>query len=244
MSAMKKTSVLTSFVILLTLCCFQTSRVVAEEPFDESTLFPKNATILFQGDSITDGNRGRSLDPNHILGHGYAFLLASSLGGRNPDMNWSFLNRGVSGDDVGKLRERWDQDAIAIKPDALSIMIGVNDFWRGESAQEYRDAFDELLSYTKEKLPETELIIIEPFTTLDSSKRNKEEMAEYRRYARELAEKYDAIFVPTQEMFDSYIAKEPSEKYWIWDGVHPTYNGHWLLYEAWLKAVKEAKSAK
>ncbi len=240
MSVYKRTCGLTLLVVLLSLCCFHTSNVGAEEPFDESTLFPKNATILFQGDSITDGNRGRSLDPNHILGHGYAFLLASALGGRNPEMNWSFLNRGVSGDNVLQMRKRWDQDTIAIKPDVLSVMIGVNDFWRCESAQEYRDAFDELLSYTKEKLPETKLIIIEPFTTLDSPTRKKEEMKEYRRFARELAEKYGAIFVPTQDMFDSYVAKQPSDKYWIWDGVHPTYNGHWLLYEAWLKAVKEA----
>ena len=74
----------------------------AAEPKSESELFPKNATILFQGDSITDGNRGRTLDPNHILGHGYAFLIASALGGRNPEMNWTFLNRGVSGNTGGE----------------------------------------------------------------------------------------------------------------------------------------------
>ncbi|MBP5621401.1 MAG: hypothetical protein J6X44_05245, partial [Thermoguttaceae bacterium] len=57
-----------SFAVVFISClnvCFS----YAAEPKQESELFPKNATILFQGDSITDGNRGRNLDPNHILGH-------------------------------------------------------------------------------------------------------------------------------------------------------------------------------
>lgn len=213
----------------------------AAEPKSESELFPKNATILFQGDSITDGNRGRNLDPNHILGHGYAFLTASALSGRNPEMNWTFLNRGVSGNTVLEMRQRWDEDTIALKPDVLSIMIGVNDYWRGESPEEYRAAFDELLSYTKQELPDTKLIVIEPFATLPTSLKEGANIADYQDAARDLANKYGAVYVLTQEMFMEHIANEPSEKYWIWDGVHPTYSGHWLLYEAWLKAVLEAE---
>lgn len=59
--------------------------------------FRKDARVLFQGDSITDGNRGRSMDPNHILGHGYAFIIAASYGAVFPERNLTFLNRGVSG---------------------------------------------------------------------------------------------------------------------------------------------------
>ncbi len=213
----------------------------ANEPRTEKDLFPKNATILFQGDSITDGNRGRSLDPNHILGHGYAFWLASTLGGHNPEMNWSFLNRGVSGDTVLKMRARWDADAVAIHPDVLSIMIGVNDYYSGVSADEYRAAYDELLAYTKEKLPNTKLIIIEPFATKKSPKNPDANMNDYQNAARDLAQKYGAVYVETQKMFDEHIANEPGENYWIWDGVHPTYNGHWLLSNAWLEAVLNAK---
>lgn len=213
----------------------------AAEPKSESELFPKNATILFQGDSITDGNRGRTLDPNHILGHGYAFLIASALGGRNPEMNWTFLNRGVSGNTVTEMRARWDEDTIALHPDVLSVLIGVNDYWRGESAEEYRAAFDELLAYTKEKLPNTRLVIIEPFATLKSPRKEDANIADYQDAARDLAKKYGAVYVLTQDMYDEHVANEPSPKYWIWDGVHPTYSGHWLLYEAWLKAVREAE---
>lgn len=230
-----------SVVCFLVFSVCVSSLVWGAEPKKESDLFPKNAVILFQGDSITDGNRGRTLDPNHILGHGYAFLIASALGGRNSDMNWSFLNRGVSGDTVLEMRKRWDEDTIAIKPDVLSIMIGINDYWRGESAEEYRAAFDELLSYTKEKLPETKLIVIEPFTTLPSPKKPDANIVDYQNAARDLAEKYGAIYVKTQDAFNVKVASEPAPKYWIWDGVHPTYSGHWVLYEAWLKAVSEAE---
>ncbi len=213
----------------------------AAEPKSESELFPKNATILFQGDSITDGNRGRNLDPNHILGHGYAFLVASALGGRNPEMNWTFLNRGVSGDTVLEMRRRWDEDTISLKPDVLSVLIGVNDYWRGESAEEYRAAFDELLAYTKEKLPNTKLVVVEPFATLETPRKEGAKIRDYQDAARDLAKKYGAVYVLTQDMYNERVANEPSPKYWIWDGVHPTYSGHWLLYEAWLKAVKEAE---
>lgn len=209
------------------------------ETCQESEFFPKDAVILFQGDSITDGNRGRDLDPNHILGHGYAFLIASALSGRNPEMNWTFLNRGVSGDTVLQMRERWDRDTIDLKPDVLSIMIGVNDYWRGENPEEYKQAFDELLAYTVKKLPQIKLFIIEPFATLETPQKTSGtvSISDYQDAARELAQKYGAVYVRTQDIFDAKIATEPRPKYWIWDGVHPTYSGHWLLYESWLNAA-------
>ena len=91
---------------------------------------PTRQTILFQGDSITDGNRDRKEDPNHILGHGYAFIIASKLGFELARNEPHFINRGVSGNRVSDLYARWDDDAISLKPDMISILIGVNDAWR------------------------------------------------------------------------------------------------------------------
>lgn len=85
------------------------------------------SSILFQGDSITDGNRGRNDDLNHILGHGYVFLLAAELGlqaaGQAPHM----VNRGCSGNRVADLYGRWEEDALSLHPDLISLLIGVND---------------------------------------------------------------------------------------------------------------------
>ncbi|MGN6504345.1 MAG: hypothetical protein ACTHM6_02160 [Tepidisphaeraceae bacterium] len=73
----------------------------------ELPVFPVRSTILFQGDSITDGNRGRSLDPNHILGHSYVFIIAAKCGAEAPDRAYNFLNRGISGNTVADLAKRW-----------------------------------------------------------------------------------------------------------------------------------------
>src|ERR1700722_19445810 len=89
--------------------------------------FTPGACILFQGDSITDGNRGRSADPNHILGHGYVFIIAAKFGAAFPEEKLEFFNRGVSGNTVLDLEKRWQKDTLDLKPDVLSILIGVND---------------------------------------------------------------------------------------------------------------------
>ena len=83
--------------------------------------------FLFQGDSITDGNRGRNEDPNHIMGHGYAFSVASRIGADFPSGGFTFFNRGISGDTVTKLEQRWQTDALDLKPDVLSLLVGIND---------------------------------------------------------------------------------------------------------------------
>lgn len=57
----------------------------------------KGLTILFQGDSITDGGRSRNADWNHIMGHGYGYLIASRLCYDYPKEDLMFYNRGVSG---------------------------------------------------------------------------------------------------------------------------------------------------
>ena len=76
------------------------------------SIFQPGGRILFQGDSITDGNRGRTEDPNHILGHGYVFIIAAEYGAAFPDLNLTFINRGISGNKVTDLEKRWQQDTI------------------------------------------------------------------------------------------------------------------------------------
>jgi len=87
------------------------------------SIFQPGSRILFQGDSITDGNRGRSEDPNHILGHGYVFIIAAQYGAAFPDLNLTFINRGISANKVTDLEKRWQQDTIDLKRDILSVLI-------------------------------------------------------------------------------------------------------------------------
>src|SRR5256885_12464451 len=100
----------------------------AEPPGDaagEMPIFRENARILFQGDSITDGNRGRSADPNHILGHGYQFIIAAKYGGRLSARYPTFFQRGVSGNPLAYSQQRCDKDTITAKLYRLCILSGV-----------------------------------------------------------------------------------------------------------------------
>ena len=205
--------------------------------------------ILFQGDSITDGNRGRSNDPNHILGHSYAYIAASFIGSKNPAAGFEFMNRGVSGDTVNNLYARLQRDAIDLNPDVLSVLIGVNDAYeRLNTKGFYSDVFEEtyrrVLERCREANPFLRFIVLEPLT-LDSGNYEKEEYERFRSYvlknaeaSRRIAKEFDAVFVPLFSVFENALKTAPA-KYWCWDSVHPTYNGHGLIADAFLKSTAE-----
>ncbi|WP_080840777.1 SGNH/GDSL hydrolase family protein [Cohnella massiliensis] len=210
-------------------------------------------TVLFQGDSITDGGRGRSEDLNHILGHSYPYLIAARLGERLAASRPHFINRGISGNRVSDLYARWNEDAIALKPDLISILIGVNDLWRimsnepSGATDRFERAYRHLLEETREVLPDAVLVLLEPFilktgATLEKWDEWNRRMAVYRQTVKALAEQYGALFVPLQEPFDR-AAEKADPAYWIWDGVHPTAAGHHLIAEQWLSVVQKGCAA-
>lgn len=209
-------------------------------------IFPKNSRVLFQGDSITDGNRGRSADPNHILGHGYAFIIAARHGAAFPADGLEFFNRGVSGHTVQNLRDRWQKDTLDLKPDVLSILIGVNDAGKGVAPADYEKMYDQLLADTKAALPNIQLVICEPFTLpvgkMIENTNRAALVKELRTIAASLAKKHNATFVPFQTALDEATQRAPAD-YWVWDGVHPTYSGHQILADAWERAISKSPAA-
>lgn len=205
--------------------------------------FQKGVRVLFQGDSITDGNRGRSPDPNHILGHGYAFIIAAKYGAAFPEQSVSFLNRGVSGNKVTDLAKRWQQDTLDLRPDILSILIGVNDSGAGVPFDEYEQGYDKLLADARAANPNIRFVLCEPFTLPGRVRKEGYEawnagIKRRQEIVAKLAVKYRAALVRLQPVFEAACAKAPAE-YWIWDGVHPTYSGHQLMADEWVKAVRE-----
>src|SRR5882757_4922710 len=132
--------------VVLAILSIVTNCLEAAPDEPEMPMFPKDACILFQGDSITDGNRGRSADPNHILGHGYAFIIAAKYGATLADRNLTFLNRGISGNAVPDLKARWPKDSLDLNPDVLSILIGVNDQGRNLPIDQFEPLYDQLLA--------------------------------------------------------------------------------------------------
>lgn len=217
-----------------------TVRPAAKDPMPA---FGPGARILFQGDSITDGNRGRNSDLNHILGHGYQALIASRFDADVPERNLLFINRGISGNRVSDLLGRWQTDAIDLKPDILSILIGVNDLNSGVLAEEYERQYDQLLADTVKAMPHIKLVLCEPFGLPVGGKKDnwetyRAELAARQAIVARLAEKYHAPVVHFQRIFDDAVRRAPAD-YWIWDGVHPTYAGHQLMADEWVRTVRD-----
>jgi len=205
--------------------------------------------ILFQGDSITDANRSRerageaNLQP--ALGSGYAWLAASGLLVERPSDELRIFNRGISGNKVFQLRDRWQEDCLALAPDVLSILIGVNDIWHARgggydgTVEIYERDYDALLARTRAALPEVELVVCEPFVlrcgAIDDSW--FPEFDGYRAAARRVADAHRATWVAFQSMFDEATRYAPPE-HWAKDGVHPSSAGAALMAQTWLKAVQ------
>ncbi|MBK6282287.1 MAG: SGNH/GDSL hydrolase family protein [Draconibacterium sp.] len=214
------------------------------------TKVKEGAVILFQGDSITDGNRGRNEDPNHIMGHGYAFSIASRVGADYPEKAYHFYNRGISGNKVTNLADRWEKDTLNLKPDVLSILVGINEtvslVLQREpviSVIKYEEVYIELLEQTLAKFPEILFVLCEPFILKVGRLKDKWEeyhsdVIQRQAIVRKLANRYNTIFVGFQEVFDSACEKAPAD-YWIWDGVHPTVAGHELMAREWLEQVQK-----
>jgi lysophospholipase L1-like esterase len=205
--------------------------------------------VLFQGDSITDMGRSRehASVPNEQpgLGNGYAWLAAAELLTDRPKANLKVYNRGISGNKVFQLAERWDADCLALKPGVLSILIGVNDIWhklngKYEGTVEiYERDYRALLERTRKALPKVKLIICEPFVLHCGAVNEKwfPEFDTYRAAARKVAESFHAAFVPFQAMFDQAVKYAPPA-HWANDGVHPTASGASLMAHEWLRHVE------
>jgi lysophospholipase L1-like esterase len=215
-------------------------------------LFEEKSVILFQGDSITDGNRGRNDDWNHVMGHGYAYLIASRLWCDFPQMDWMFYNRGISGNTVTDLCNRWQTDAMDLQPNVVSILVGINDVYgivKGylqQSIDEYETKYRQLLDDTKSKLPQCKIVLMEPFILPGGRVDEKTDVWQRETQLRQqvvskLAEEYKIVYVPLQTMFTEACNRGEAKK-WIWDGIHPMPAGHELIARQWLKCVGASKT--
>lgn len=203
---------------------------------------------LFQGDSITDANRV-DIDEgvgSCLFGYGYPILLASEYL-KSHKGKIEFINKGVSGDRIVDLYARIKDDIINLKPDIMSILIGVNDVWHelsvqnGVEAQKFEMIYSMLIEEVKEALPDIKIIILEPFVLNGSGTEMyydtfREEVQKRGAAAQRIAEKYGLYFVPLQKEFDKASA-DGDTAYWTTDGVHPNAAGHQLIKEELAKVV-------
>lgn len=202
----------------------------------------EKSTVLFQGDSVTDC--GRSRDNDDFMGNGYANMIAAWLSATYPEKDITFINRSVSGNRSINLVERWDKDCLALEPDLVSILIGINDCWRRydrndpTSTQDFENNYRRILTDTKEKL-DADIVLCEPFVlpVSDDRKQWREDLDPKIQVVRRLALEFDALYVPFDGVFaNACTRKEPS--FWAADGVHPTQAGHALMAKTWIHALR------
>ncbi|MBN2020843.1 MAG: SGNH/GDSL hydrolase family protein [Sedimentisphaerales bacterium] len=203
-----------------------------------------NQTILFIGDSITDAERNsRAYKP---FGLGYIHFVANFLLAKFPAYNLNIINRGISGNTVRDLKNRWQRDCLNHKPDILSILIGVNDVWRqffdrpalnrAVFIDEFETTYRQLLTEVRQNYY-SRLIICEPFMFCDNS--NDPVFAQLRRFievVHKIAADFNALLVPFQKLLDEQIKTVPPPK-WSLDMVHPEVWARAWLAQQWLTAT-------
>jgi len=210
-------------------------------------LFSDGDKIIFTGDSVTDAGRGRPVGEGlHAgVGTGYVRQIDNILNVVYPDWKLWIANTGSSGDTSRSLKARWQEDVMNLKPDWVSLMIGINDVWRQfdspgvagshVSLAEYKSTIWELMERT---LPIVKgMIIISPFY-MEPLREDPMRLLvdEYAKVAEDAAKKHNCLYVNVQQAFDDYLTYRHSS-YIAWDRVHPGNIGSTIIAREFLKAV-------
>lgn len=188
----------------------------------------KKIKLLFQGDSITD--MGRDYNDYHNLGPGYPKYAADGLKNKFPDVDFEFINLGISGNQTKDLIPRLQKDFIDIQPDIVSILIGINDVWHYSEGRKWLpdEVFEEryrtILKSIKEQT-NAKIMIMEPFLIpIEDKQFFRENLAPKIEIIRKLAREYADVYLPTDGLLQSaFIGEDPLS--YANDGVHPTEKG-------------------
>lgn len=220
---------------------YDTSDNILNESFNRK-LSLQGPSILFIGDSITDAGRNKDiLEPNQTegLGEGFVKAISADVLSNIKYKNLLFYNRGVSGNTTNDLLKRWEGDCISLKPSIVNILIGINDLRYGFSPIQFYNNYWNILFLTKSKLPQTKVVICEPFllpnianyTSLQSN------FTEYRKAVRSLVKEYQAVFIPYYQDFLNASKNTPPGKL-LKDGFHPSDDGISLLATSWQQFIQ------
>lgn len=210
-------------------------------------LIAPHSRLVMIGDSITDCGRGRPVGEavDDGLGNGYVSLVNATLTVHYPAHHIRVINTGISGNTVLDLQARWEQDVLALRPDWLSVMIGINDVWRQFDTPLQREWHVPLDVYTAtletlvaQTRPQVKgLVLMSPFfIEPDQAEPMRAMMDSYGAVMRQIASRHQAIFVDTQAAFDG-LMQHLHPMTIARDRVHPSLPGHLLLAHSFLKAI-------
>jgi len=191
--------------------------------------------VLFLGDSITASTR--NLTDGTDLGGGYPKYAAKVLSKQFENVDFTFVNRGIWGNETKDLLLRMQTDAIDLVPDILVLFLGVNDTLRhadsGDlSKEQFEKQYGEILSIIKEKM-HVKLLVIEPYLLMkDQYDRARKRfdlvgrIDSIRRLSKGVADGY----MPLDGLFASLYVTNDAESYTA-DGLHPNDKGSQFIGE-------------
>jgi len=197
-------------------------------------LLKSREKIVLIGDSITDCGRRAEFSP---LGNGYVHIAANLASAKYPEREIMWVNKGISGDTVQGLVERWTEDVIREDPDWVSIYIGINNVVRAPSLEDFEKSYREIISRT---LNETnaKIIMFEIFYVPSEDALNRRlNIAPYNQIILKLAKENNAILVPIGRAFDEAVKKGKNRQWTTNDGIHPNQIGHTLIALKFLESL-------
>ncbi len=201
--------------------------------------------IVFAGDSVTDMGSanpvGEGLFDN--VGRSYVRVIENMLAVYYPERRIRVTNSGISGNTSRDLLQRFDRDVVDLKPDWVSICIGINDVWRqfdspailsdAVDTEEYEKNVEQMILKVKDSVKG--IFILTPYY-MEPNREDmmRKRMDEYGAICKKLAEKYGCIFVDFQQMYEDYC-KIRHSSYIAWDRIHPNQVGATLMAREFLK---------
>ena len=213
----------------------------------EKMLLQEGTRLVMIGDSITDCNRAYDAMPAGwgSFGDGYVNLVNACLTGLAPEQKVMVINKGISGNTILDLQSRWDEDVLALKPDWVSIMIGVNDAWRhfdGVLSQveqvemdQFEQVYEELILKTKDRVKG--MVLMSPFMIEANEQDEMKQMVKaFAAVAKKLATKYQMPYVDVQQKMDDFT-KVLSSYALAADRVHPNVQGHMIIAKSFLDGI-------
>ncbi len=204
-------------------------------------------TYIFQGDSITDAGRRAAAAP---LGTGYARLTVDLVTAKCPERSIRWINKGIGGNRVVQLAERWTDDVIRHQPDWVSILIGINDLHSNlrqmepiVSVEVYREKYDEILTRTAEET-DAQVLLIDPFYISADGGNGTwrsivlEALPPYIEVVREMAHRHGCRHIPMHDIYQEHLKLRESEDFCA-EPVHPGPTGHMIIANAIVDALTE-----
>ena len=202
----------------------------------------KKVKLVFQGDSITDA--GRDKRNYHDVGPGYPKYASEQLTAECPDVDFEFINQGISGNRTSQLFDRFYSDALSFEPDVISILIGINDIWHRYLGERIATTDEQLeLNYRCileriRKETNAKIMILSPYLlTCNDKDQIREDLKTALPIIRKLADEYADVFIPLDKIFEE-AEKTVEPMFFSGDGVHPNDNGAKFIGKLYADAIK------